>query len=156
MLGLSLCEHLQLPVTSLTRLLWEEHRDLPHSLDTVPNIPTTTRPRAKPQTLEASWSVLVNGVHQCFVPIFIHSVTMKNGEESERDSLLLWPYDLYVILSESYCPCICSLIWERRGLNWVTFVVVLGSEHSSHLTSLPPPLQVGAQSVGLLVFIISS
>lgn len=145
MLGLSLFEHFQLPVTSLTRLPWEEHRNLPHSLDTVPNIPTTIRPRAKPQTLEASWSVLVNGVHQCFVPILIHSVTMKNREESERDSLLPWPYDLlchfeWVILPLHLFPYLGAKRAERGDLRGSPG---LGTLLPSHL---PPTSTAGKSS----------
>lgn len=84
MRGLSLRERAKLPISLPTWLLWGKCRAPPpvHSAQR-----PTTRPRALPQTLEASWSVLTQLCPSAFCPYVIHSVTMKNREESKGDSL---------------------------------------------------------------------
>lgn len=127
----------------------------PHLLYTVPNVPLPGQ-----GLCHRLWKLLgqfwLNCVRQRFVPM-LSTLSPWRIERSQKGTHYRRSHMICcVILSESHPPCVCSLICELRGLNWMTFMVLLGSEPSSHPTILPPPLQVGAQSARLLVFIINS
>lgn len=85
--GLSLSEHLKLPISSPTQLPWGKMQ-LPTSRHPVLKVPTTTpTPRGEPHTSGAFSSVLTQQYPFC--PCFFNCVIIKKREESDRGSLLL-------------------------------------------------------------------